>query len=345
MRRRLLLSLCLAASLATPLLADSAGTRPKISKNTRVELIRLMNAEFAWVKTTIPRSEKGLRILPDGKVEPFGRDMQMEIAKWGPMARPGERVQITNVEIHDKKVLLDLNGGYIKKPKWYQRIQVIGNGGASTVAPGPDNSRAKGTTLTIEFKRHVPEMTATELKQLISPLLDFTVKSAAQAYTETLPKIVQDAIKEKRVLVGMNKEMVTYAKGRPPQRVREKDENGSEYEEWIYGAPPQDVEFVRFSGEEVTQLKIMKVSGEKLVKTEREVKIVDPALAAAAKQDEETAGPSPDRRAPSLRRPGEAVDTGIKSDSVPGPVIVPPRRGPTSDAPTGVPDGAQGPPL
>lgn len=293
MKRGLALGVIFLLAVANAL-ADTkpaSGARAPISKDTRLELIRLMNAEYAWVRVPLPRAEKGITIHPDGKIDPAGRDMQMAIARFGPLARPGERVQVTSIDIKDKRVLLELNGGFAKKAKWYQRISVGANGGETNIAPGPDNSRAKGTSIIVEFKKHVPEMTMAELKQLLSPLLDFTVKSAAQAYTESLPKNVQDAIKEHRVLVGMNKEMVTYAKGRPPQRVREKDASGSDYEEWIYGTPPQDTEFVRFAGDEVTQLKIMKVDGEKIVKTEREVKLDQPQLAAAAGMGTTDAGP------------------------------------------------------
>jgi hypothetical protein len=108
----------------------------------------------------------------------------------------------------------------------------------------------------------------------------------------------------------MNKEMVTYAKGRPPQRIREKDGN-KEYEEWIFGAPPEDVDFVRFVGDEVVQVKTMKVDGEKIVRTQKEVQLEDPARAAAPGDASETANknntaPKPKPAgAPTLRRPGE----------------------------------------
>ena len=302
--------------------------RPAITKDTRYQLIRLMNAEYAWLKQSLPHSEKGIRIHPDGKIDPHGRDFQFEMAKFGPIARAGERVQVTTVEVRDKSIYLELNGGAVKKQKWYQRIQVGSNGGMTNIAPGPDNSRALGTSITVEFKRHVPQMTVEELKQILSPLLDFSVKSAAQAYTESLPKNVQDAIKEHRVLVGMNKEMVTYAKGRPPQRLREKDAEGKEYEEWIYGKPPQDVEFVRFYGDQVGQLKIMKVGGEKIVKTEPEVKLEGPALA-KEQPEEEKPMPRP-TNAPTLRRPGEpapeADQNGSGTNPVPPPSSNPPPR-------------------
>jgi hypothetical protein len=373
MKRGLVIGLLLTVSTLS--FAVPSGERPAISKETRMELIRLMNAEYAWVKVPLPRAEKGITIRPDGKIDPTGRDMQMQIAKFGPLARPGERVQVTSIEIKDKQVLLELNGGFTKKAKWYQRIQVGASGGMTNVAPGPDNSRAKGTTLIVEFKKHVPEMTMAELKQLVSPLLDFTVKSAAQAYTESLPKNVQDAIKDHRVLVGMNKEMVTYSKGRPPQRVREKDTTGTEYEEWIYGMPPQDTEFVRFTGDEVTQLKIMKVDGEKIVKTQREVTLdlpeiarktepssgeqvaCDAPLPAATNPDGTPRNPQPTikrsactdsgpalpaagSKRPTLRRPSEATPEDHDGPGI-RPMTIPPA---TSGKPAGVPDTPNGTP-
>jgi hypothetical protein len=329
MKRGLVLGLLLTLT-AVRGVADTpkaTGARPPISKETRMELIRLMNAEFAWVKVPLPRAEKGITIKPDGKIDPAGRDMQLAIARFGPLARPGERVQVTSIEIKDRQVLLELNGGFAKKAKWYQRIQVGANGGSTNIAPGPDNSRAKGTSVIVEFKKHVPEMTMAELKQLLAPLLDFTVKSAAQAYAESLPKNVQDAIKDHRVLVGMNKDMVTYAKGRPPQRVREKDDAGVDYEEWIYGTPPADTEFVRFTGEEVTQLKIMKVDGEKVVKTEREVKLEEPAIARTLDGPDaggncevpRTPNPTEADGTPRVDPPGTIRRTNCKEDSAASP--------------------------
>jgi hypothetical protein len=141
----------------------------------------------------------------------------------------------------------------------------------------------------------------------MAPVLDFNVKSSAQAYVDTLPPIVRQAIGEHRALVGMNKEMVTEAMGRPPQRIRDKDEQSRSYEEWMYGEPPQDVQFIRFVGDEVVQVKIMKIDGEKIVRTQREVTLDDPAIAAAQPKP---APPKP-ANAPTLRRPGEEIPDGM----------------------------------
>jgi len=110
------------------------------------------------------------------------------------------------------------------------------------------------------------------------------------------------------------------AKERPPQKVREKDEKGQEYEEWIYGAPPQDVVFVRFKGDEVVLVKTAKVGGEIVVKTEKEVDVKDgvPTLAALkssdSPQDEKAEDPNAQQpiHRPTLKRPNEQPDPDVQ---------------------------------
>jgi hypothetical protein len=97
----------------------------------------------------------------------------------------------------------------------------------------------------------------------------------------------------------MNGEMVLYAKGRPPKRVRERD-GETDYEEWIYGTPPQDVDFVRFVGDQVVRVETMKVDGQKIVRVDKEVDLGAPTL--AKKKDEGRPA-----NAPTLRRPGEEM--------------------------------------
>ena len=103
---------------------------------------------------------------------------------------------------------------------------------------------------------------------MLRPVFDFDAKSAVEAYLDTVPPKLKDAIKAHQVLVGMNREMVIYSKGRPPTKTREKD-GEIECEEWIYGEPPADVDFVRLVGDEVVRLESMKVDGEKVVHTKK----------------------------------------------------------------------------
>jgi hypothetical protein len=278
---------------------------PAISNNTRIEVIRLLNAEFVWTRKALPMGEKGISIKPNGEIDPGEAELKRLVAIKGQAAKPGERVQITNVLFKGNSIVLEINGGAKKQSHWYQHIQV-GVGGTMAQAPQPDE-RAKGTYLALEFKDYIPEVTLAELKERMAPVFDFSVKSSAQAYVDTLPENVRKAIGEHRVLVGMNKEMVNSTLGRPPQRIRDKDEQNRSYEEWVFGEPPQDVQFIRFVGDEVVQVKIMKIDGEKIVRTEREVKLEDPAVATAPPKEAPLPKPA---NAPTLRRPGEELPAG-----------------------------------
>lgn len=293
--------------LVSAALADTPKNATAMSKETRIQVVRLLSSEFVFVRKYFPMGSKGLVLRPDGKFSMSDNEIRMLAAKKGTAARPGERAQITNVEIRDKSIYFELNGGPVKKKRWYQRIEISGAGGATPIADQPDEN-AKGSSLTLEFKDRVPELSLPELKGMLKDVFDFTVKSAAQAYTESLPENVRKAIGDHQVLVGMDRELVQFSKGRPPQRIRERDDAHNEYEEWIYGKPPEDVEFVRFIGDEVVQVKVLKVNGEKIVKTQKEVFLNGPTPMAIPQEDTKAASkgaPAKPAKQPTLRRPGD----------------------------------------
>jgi hypothetical protein len=255
--------------------------------------------------------------------------MQSMLAMWGPAAKPGDQARISAILIKNDRIHFEINGGPVKKQKWYQHIQVGGMGGMSQVG-GPSDSSAnpRGSYVDLVFAGYVPELNPQELKDLLRPVFDFNAKSAMEAYLETLPPQIRDAIKAHQILVGMNREMVMASKGRPPKKIREKD-GEIEYEEWIYGEPPQDVDFVRLVGDEVVRLESMKVDGQKIIHTEKEVDLGT----TVAKGSSEPAERPPN--APSLRRPGEEIDTASPA----GGAAPPPSR-PSQD-----PVGQDGPPT
>src|ERR1700693_5264386 len=269
---------------------------PHISKQTRIDLVRAFNAELVYIRAPFPMGKKGLT-LKNGKLSPGAEELQQMIAMWGPAAKPGDQARISDIQIKDDLIHFEINGGPIKKQKWYQRIQVGGAGGTTPIAPSDSNADPRGSYVDLVFDHYVPELTPQQLKDLLRPVFDFDAKSAVEASLDTVPAPVKDAIKNHRVLVGMNREMVIYAKGRAPKKVREKD-GETEYEDWIYGEPPHDVDFVRLVGVEVGPVETMKVNGEKVVRTEKEVNL-EPQPSVAKGPEERPVN------APSLRRPGE----------------------------------------
>jgi hypothetical protein len=295
---------------------QGSGARPeKISKLTRMELIRLLNAEVVYVRSPFPMGRGGLK-LRNGVVSPSGAELQQLMAMWGPAAKNGDAVRITNVIFKDNYVHVEFNGGPVKKKKWYERISVGGAGGETPIAPSDANANARGSFVDVYFEPYVPEITGQQFKAALRPVLDFDSKSREEAYLETVPPKAKEAIQNHRVLVGMNREMVTYSKGRPPKKVREREDE-VDYEEWIYGEPPQDVEFVRFVGDEVVRLETMKVDGTKLVRTEKELSL-DPVTKVAKQEDEERPP-----NAPTLRRPGEEKDDSTLPSHAPPRLPIP----------------------
>jgi hypothetical protein len=307
---------------------------PRISKQTREEVIHVFNEQLIYIRANFPMGKTGLK-LKNGTVTPSGPELQRLIALWGPAAKPGDRARISDVTIKEEHIRFEINGGPVKKQKWYQHIQISGANASVPVSPSDSNANARGSFVDLYFDKYVPELTGPELKQLLRPVFDFDAKSPLEAYLETVSPQVKDAIKNHHVLVGMNREMVIYAKGRPPKKVREHEggvqsegqnegQNEVEFEEWIYGTPPQDVDFVRFVGDEVVRVETMKVDGQKIVRVEKEVDLGAPTV--AKKQEDRPAN------APTLRRPGEEMPESDRAtpSSVPPVAPVPPPSGPDS---------------
>jgi hypothetical protein len=278
---------------------------PKLSPKTRQEIIHGFNAELVYIRTNFPMGKTGLRIR-NGNVTPTGPELQQLISVSGPAAKPGERARISNIVIKENYIRFEINGGPIKKEKWYQRIEINGTAPPTDVSDGSYTGR--GSYVDLCFDKYVPEMTGPELKSLLRPVFDFDAKSPVEAYLETVSPKVKEAIQNHHVLVGMSHEMVIYAKGRPPRKVREVA-NEVEYEEWIYGEPPQDVDFVRFVGDEVVRVETMKVDGQKIVRVDKEVDVG--ADTVAKKQEGRPAN------APTLRRPGDEPPPGADPTSAP----------------------------
>jgi len=246
-------SLCCLLLLAACLGVAQERPRP-LTPEERIELIRGLTAEYATAKVLLPRSKKPLALGVEGAYDKG--EWQALAREHGPAARAGDLVQITKVSLEDERIVFEINGGFSGGRKWYQRVQVSGgvgmrtvplSGGTYSVAPG-------GTSIALVFKGRLPAMKAAEIKKLLAPILDFEKRSATEQYVETLPAPIQQAIKEKRAVEGMDRDQVLLALGRPVRKVRETVE-GRELEDWIYGQAPGRIVFVTFEGNKVIRVK------------------------------------------------------------------------------------------
>jgi hypothetical protein len=235
--------------VATSIPAWSAS---KLTDEDRIEIIRGLTAEFATAKIMLPRSKKAL---------PFESTGTWDKAAWaeagkelGPAARVGDLVQITKVRIEDDKILLEINGGLKGRKKWYERIEVGMGGSTAPISTNQNTTAPGGTNIALVFDKEVPLVKSAELKKMLAPILDFEKRSATEHYVETLPEPVKKAITEKRAIVGMDRDQVLMAMGRPVRKSRE-TKDGDDYEDWIYGQPPGRITFVTFQGSKVVKVK------------------------------------------------------------------------------------------
>ena len=97
--------------------------RQSLNDGTRMQLIRVMDAEFVHVRKYFPVGDKSMVIGPDGLVKPGDAQLYRMAQTYGAAAKVGDRVQITNIVFHEKSIYFEINGGPKKKTKWYQHIR------------------------------------------------------------------------------------------------------------------------------------------------------------------------------------------------------------------------------
>ncbi len=335
----------LALAILVPVLAPASDT--KLSDVQRQQIIRVFLAEHPFVHRALPRGKAGIRIEEE-RITPSEAELNAMVAQFGPAAKPGDRAKITAIKFQRDGILFEINGGPVKRKRLRDRIS-IGVGGVNTSNAGKQQQSSSdgsdsniytdstGSSVLLVVKQDAASLTTDHMKDLLAPILDFKAMTVAEAYQKSLPPVLAAAVKNHHALVGMDKEMVTYALGRPPHRLRETKE-GQDVEEWIYGAPPQEVEFIRFLNDKVVSIEEMKVTGEKTVRTRDEVGDLGGTLDASSQKhkrpDAAATSADEDRSAPTLLRPDEKPAKGDPAarDSNPIPLPDPPNS-PTAPGP------------
>jgi hypothetical protein len=244
--------------------AQNKSKSATLQEHTKLDLIRYVSGEFAKATRNLPAGKEGF-LHYVGK--PLSQELlERAVATHGAAVHIGDSAQITKLEFRDHSIVVDVNGGGRGKKHWRDHIQ-IGMGGSiptartTTTTPEQENGPpgmqpGMGSTIFLEFSKAVPDLTPDELKQLLSPFLDFAKqRSASVHWVDTLPPEMKKAIQERRPAVGMDREEVVAAIGKPEHKVRERDSEGNEIEDWIYGQPPSKTIFIRFMGDRVSSIK------------------------------------------------------------------------------------------
>ncbi|MGC2403138.1 MAG: hypothetical protein WA510_25340 [Acidobacteriaceae bacterium] len=297
-----------------------------ISERTKQQLVRTFQADEAFAVRPLPLGTKGIVLHANGPLSPSGSGYADELEKYGISAKPGDRVVITRFEVRPDRIIFEFNNGPEKHHHLLQHIEVGGMGGMAPLAQD-DGQVPVGARMTLVFEKFVPEMEAYQLRKLIAPMIDFSLKSPAEAFADTLPPKLKGAVLNHEVLVGMNREMVLKAVGQPDQKVRETD-GQTPFEEWIYGTPPHEVQFVRFNGNRVIRLEIADIGQPPIIRDKDEtdgyfagqfvhqVRLGDAPPAPSNQEHAPT-------KAPSLRQPGEDLPNAVDKDHQMKPVQYP----------------------
>jgi hypothetical protein len=306
----------------------------------RRELVRMLVAEQGFAHCALPMGA-GLTLHANGPLETSVAAYKEMVYKKGSSAAPGDRVVVTTLTVKGNRIVLDLNGGPYVKHRFLRHIQFNDN---PVVAD--QGEQATGSRVSLVFSGPVPDISAPEVKSLLAPVIDFGVKTTEQAYANTLPPLVKQAVDVHEVLVGMNHRMVLAALGEPESKIREKqggDPSGAAYEEWIYGHQPQTIHFVKFVGDRVTVVEVAALGKPLEIHNKDEMGGYNPpAPTREVAMGDQAPGTSISGQAPppTLRKPGEPVPTGgsgkVQFPTTKQPVTPIPGV-PTAGSPTGAP--------
>lgn len=237
----------------TLLLLVSKEKADTLTEENRIAIIRGVSSEFARARITLPAGNKPV-VLND-KGEYNENDLKALLMRFGPAVDVGQQLQITRIEFRRQDILFEINGGGKKKRSWKDHLQ-IGMGPIGTPASQPGAAPVPtGSSLLLHFDKDVPNLTAENVKELLGQVLNFNLQSAAQNYVDTLPPEFKEAVGKHEARVGMDRDMVIAALGRPDRKIREKNSEGVDQEQWIYGNPPAAVLFIVFEGNKVISIK------------------------------------------------------------------------------------------
>lgn len=350
---------CVAAGVVLMALLLGMGPRlwahsGQLSETDRVAILRDLIARVGIARVVFPQGKKGLE-LKVGQGLRNASQTDQQALNLGAAARQGERVAITAIKFESKRIVFDINGGP-RREKWYNHIELGMGGSMSPISSG--KPMAQGSEIVLVFPSDIPHLTPQQVRTLLSPAIDWDPHPIAEVMVKKLPPPVKTAITRHEVLVGMDASMVVAARGRTNVKYREQDpKTGEEYEEWVYGQPPEAL-FVKIEGDRVVETIAYHRDGTKVVQNQPQIQAPSPRGAAndgsrpslARSGASDRPAPAQDDR-PTLRRPGEDAPADSRTVGGRSPVFIPAQGSPMPGdpgAPTGtpgqMPGGGQLPP-
>jgi hypothetical protein len=238
--------------------ADDKGEQAEsgtLQPQAKLALVRFVDGEFARAVQPLPAGKKGFTVVVGQP--PDTSSLLKEAHFDGLAANKGDTVQITGMQFHAKQIVFEINGGARGHFHPLEHLE-IGAGSSPTPIQTPDGRShgATGCTLILDYGRDLPNLTPDDVKRDLGDVLDFSNQRSSTAnWVETIAPEFRQAIKDHQAVVGMDQDMVIAAIGRPDRKVRQREEDGTDTEDWIYGNPPAKTIFVTFAASKVVRVK------------------------------------------------------------------------------------------
>ena len=223
----------------------------QISRDSKFDILRTVIADQAAARIGMPFGSDGVELSDSGEIAK--EKANEEIRKNGQSIEPGKIVAVTAISFDDDKIEIELDGGGKNKKGFFERLQV-GMGNQTTPVKN-DSKKAKGSKVVLKFTKKVPpDLTPDALKELLDPVLDFNKRNFLTTGFDSLPPEFQEAVKVKEARIGMDRDTVIMALGRPDKKVREKVD-GVETEDWIYFQRGLRAQFITFEMDVVVRIR------------------------------------------------------------------------------------------
>jgi hypothetical protein len=224
----------------------------QISRDSKFEILRTVMADQASARIAMPFGTNGVDVSEAGEVDK--QKVEADIKKNGQSIEVGKVVTVTEISFGDKQIEIELDGGGKNKKSFLDRLEV-GVGTQTRPVSNDDPKKAKGSKVVLKFADKIPpDLTPDQLKQLLSPVLDFEKRNFLKTGIDALPPEFQEAVKIKEARIGMDRSTVIMALGRPDKKVREKVD-GIETEDWIYFQRGLRAQFVTFENDVVVRIR------------------------------------------------------------------------------------------
>ena len=226
----------------------------QISRDAKFEILRTVIADQAAARIALPFGDDGVELSDSGQINQTKLDKDLK--KNGQSIETGKVVTVTDISFDNDKIAIELDGGGKNKKSFLDRIQVgVGTGNTTTPVGRDDKtSKAKGSKIVVRFAKRVPsELSPQQLREILTPILDFNKRTFMKTGIESLPVEFQEAVKAKEAKIGMDRPTVIMAMGRPDRKFR--DPGNAAYEQWLYFLRGLRALFVTFEDNVVVQIK------------------------------------------------------------------------------------------